>query len=143
MICDMVFKLRSLRTDSLSFYSCSLQIHTIPKELFFTSDEEIAKWREERRKKYPTNERVRLKLLEVDEKLERGETAKDDVYRYMLHSQKSSVMIFNIRTPVTFSQVLVCLTFFFYVGIWQDSHMTLVCVMCMLLSNLPYKTAIM
>ncbi|XP_065887538.1 FMR1-interacting protein NUFIP1-like [Dysidea avara] len=57
-------------------------IHTIPKELFFTSDEEIAKWREERRKKYPTNERVRLKLLEVDEKLERGETAKDDVYRY-------------------------------------------------------------
>jgi len=50
--------------------------------LFFTSDEDIAKWREDRRKKYPTSERVRLKLQEEDDKLQRGETAKDDVYRY-------------------------------------------------------------
>jgi len=50
--------------------------------LFFTSDEEIAKWREDRRKKYPTGERVRLKLQEEEEKLQRGETAKDDVHRY-------------------------------------------------------------
>jgi len=39
------------------------------KELFFTFDEEFAKWKDERRKKYPTTERVMLKLQEEDEKL--------------------------------------------------------------------------
>jgi len=50
--------------------------------LLFTSEEEIAKWREDRRKRYPTCERVRQKLLEEEAKIQRGETAKDDIYKY-------------------------------------------------------------
>ena len=60
------------------------QVHRIPKELLFTSEEEIAKWREERRKKYPTVARVKEKLAEEEAKVQRGETAKDDVYRYVV-----------------------------------------------------------
>jgi len=60
--------------------------------LFFTSDEDIAKWRDERRKKYPTTERVKLKLQEEDEKLQRGETAKDDIHKYVLHFVRVSLL---------------------------------------------------
>jgi len=59
----------------------SIQVHRIPKELLFTSEEEIAKWREERKKRYPTSKRVAEKRLEEEAKIERGETAKDEIHR--------------------------------------------------------------
>lgn len=67
------------------------QIHRIPKELLFTSEEEIAKWREERRKMYPTVARVREKLVEEEAKIERGETAKDEVHRYPHYDTRTCI----------------------------------------------------
>lgn len=72
-------------------------VHTIPKELFFDSPEDIAKWREERRRNYPTREAIQRKLTEREEKLKRGEVLPTRVSKYKGHGFHNSNSESNFR----------------------------------------------